>query len=374
MKNLKNSTEVTTMKAWMLDEPGKPLALRDEPVPQPRRGAVLLRMEAVPLLSYTRAYLEGRLPYAFPPGPFSPGTNGVGRIEAVGEGVYGFRKGQRVAVNPYWRADETVGEPEQVLIGLTGISTGSAPMLADFPHGTLRELAEFPASTLVALDGLEAMPSTRLASLGKFSVPFGGLRRGRLTAGETVVVNGASGYFGSAAVLAALALGASRVVALGRRAQALAPLVELGRGRVESVVLTGDSASDVAAIREAAGGGADLAFDMVGRASDADATLAALRSLRRNGRLVLMGSMEVPLPIPYGEMLINNWELIGNFMYTRADYLALVALVASGQLSLDDVDIAAYAFAQLESAIDRAGSAQGLQCTVVSSEGERAWD
>ncbi|MGG1946302.1 zinc-binding dehydrogenase [Trinickia sp. NRRL B-1857] len=362
------------MKAWMLDEPGKPLALCDEPVPEPRRGAVLLRMEAVPLLSYTRAYLEGKLPYAFPPGPFSPGTNGVGRIEAVGEGVFGFRKGQRVAVNPYWRADETVGEPEQVLIGLTGISAGSAPMLADFPHGTLRELAEFPVSTLVALDGLETMSSTRLASLGKFSVPFGGLRRGRLTAGETVVVNGAGGYFGSAAVVAALALGASRVVAAGRRAQALAPLVELGRGRVKSVVLTGDAAGDVAAIREAAGGGADLAFDMVGHASDADATLAALRSLRRNGRLVLMGSMEVPLPIPYGEMLINNWELIGNFMYTRADYLALVALVASGQLSLDSVDIAAYAFAQLESAIDRAGSAQGLQCTVVSSEVERGWD
>lgn len=167
------------MKAWMLDEPGKPLALREVSTPQPRRGAVLLRMEAVPLLSYTRAYLEGRLPYAFPPGPFSPGTNGVGRIVAVGEGVYGFRSGQRVAVNPYWRADETVAEPEQVLIGLTGISTASAPMLGDFPHGTLRELAEFPASTIVALDGLDAIPSSRLAALGKFSVPFGGLRRGR---------------------------------------------------------------------------------------------------------------------------------------------------------------------------------------------------
>jgi alcohol dehydrogenase len=353
----------------MLDEPGYPLTLRDEPAPEPRRGAVLVRMEAVPLLSYTRAYVQGKLPYAFPPGPFSPGTNGVGRIEAVGEGVFGFRPGQRVAVNPYWRADETVSEPEQVLIGLTGISAGGAAMLAQFPHGTLREFAEFPASTIIALDGLDAVPSQLLAALGKFSVPFGGLRRGRLAAGETVVVNGATGYFGSAAVLAALALGASRVVALGRRAQALAPLVDLGRGRVKAVVLTGEGATDVAAIRQAAGGGADLAFDMVGHATDPNATLAALRSLRRNGRLVLMGSMEVALPIPYGEMLLNNWELIGNFMYTRADYLALVALVASGQLSLDAIDIVAYPFAQLEAAIDHAGQAQGLQCTVVTAEG-----
>jgi alcohol dehydrogenase len=361
------------MKAWMLDEPGKPLALRDEPTPQPRRGAVLLRMEAVPLLSYTRAYLEGKLPYAFPPGPFSPGTNGVGRIEAVGEGVFGLRTGQRVVVHPHWVADEAVAVPEQILIGLTGISAGSAAMLADFRHGTLREFAEFPASTVLPLDGLEAIPSARLAALGKFSVPFGGLRRGRLAAGETVIVNGATGYFGSAAVIAALALGASRVVALGRRAEPLAKLAGLGCGRVVPVVLTGDDARDIAAIREAAVGGADLAFDMVGHAREPNATLAALNSLRRNGRLVLMGSMDVELPITYGQMLRNNWEVIGHFMYSSADYLALVSLVRSGQLSLDVVEVTSYPFARLEEAIDRAGAAQGLQCTVVSAEGERAW-
>lgn len=142
---------------------------------------------------------------------------------------------------------------------------------------------------------------------------------------------------------------------------------------MKPVVLTGEGVRDVAAIREAAGGGADLAFDMVGHASDANATLAALRSLRRNGRLVLMGGMQVELPIPYGEMLINNWELIGNFMYTRADYLTLVSLVASGQLSLEGIELTRYPFAELEAAIDRAGAAQGLQCTVVSAEDERAW-
>lgn len=361
------------MKAWMLDEPGKPLVLRDEPEPQPRPGAVLIRMEAVPLLSYTRQYIEGRLPYAFPPGPFSPGTNGVGRVVAAGEGVLALRAGQRVAVHPYWVADEAVREPEQALIGLTGISAGSAPMLAAYPHGTLRELAEFPASCLISLDGLDALPSTRLAALGKFSVPFGGLRRGRIAAGETVIVNGATGYFGSAAVLAALALGAQRVVALGRRAGPLEALMRFGQGRVVPYTLSGDNTRDVAAVREAAQGGADLAFDMVGNAIDADATLVALRSLRRNGRLVLMGSMTVPLPVPYGEMLLNNWELLGHFMFTGADYRALVALVASGQLSLDAIDITTYPFAGLEAAIDHASSTQGLQSTVVSAEGERAW-
>ncbi|WP_434106207.1 zinc-binding dehydrogenase [Paraburkholderia caffeinilytica] len=348
--------------------------LRCATSPNPRRGAVVVRMEAVPLLSYMRTYIEGKLPYSYPPGPFTPGTNGIGRVAAIGEGVVAFRVGQRVAVNPYWLANEAVREPAQVLIGLTGVSADSAPMLAEFPHGTLRELAEFPASTLIALDGLDSLTSERLAVLGKFAVPFGGLRRGRLAAGETVVVNGATGYFGSAAMLAALAMGASRVVALGRHFEPLQALVELGRGRVVPVVLSGDAGQDVEAIRTAAGGGADLAFDMVGNAEDANATLATLRSLRRAGRLVLMGSMLVDLPIPYRQMLQNNWELIGHFMYTPADYLALVALVASRQLPLEAVELKPYPFAALEAAIDEAGRMQGLQCTVACTESAEAWD
>jgi alcohol dehydrogenase len=209
--------------------------------------------------------------------------------------------------------------------------------------------------------------------LGKFAVPFGGLRRGRLSAGETVAVNGASGYFGSAAVIAALALGASKVVALGRRLEPLQALVEQGRGRVVPVVLTGDVAQDTAAIRAASGGGVDLGFDMVGHATDANATLATLRSLRGGGRLVLMGSMQVDLPITYREMLQNNWELIGHFMYTRADYLALISMVASGQIALDAVELKSYPFAELEAAIDAAGRMSGLQCTVVDGNSQHAW-
>ena len=99
------------MKAWMLDEPGKALALREVPQPQPRRNAVLVRMESVPLLSYTRDYVEGKLGYACPPGPFSPGTNGVGRIVAVEEDT-----GVEVAVADV--ADDRRGQAELLDVGL----------------------------------------------------------------------------------------------------------------------------------------------------------------------------------------------------------------------------------------------------------------
>lgn len=79
------------------------------------------------------------------------------------------------------------------------------------------------------------------------------------------------------------------------------------------------------------------------------------------------------LPIPYGEMLLNNWELIGHFMYTRADYLALVSLVASEQIPLDAVELKSYPFAELETAIDAADRMSGLQCTVVDGKSPQAW-
>ena len=87
-----------------------------------------------------------------------------------------------------------------------------------------------------------------------------------------------------------------------------------------------------AALREAAGGGAHLAFDMVGQARDPNATLAALHSLRRGGRLVLMGSMATELPIPYGSVMLNNWEILGQFMYPASAYRRLLDLLRSGML------------------------------------------
>ncbi len=81
------------------------------------------------------------------------------------------------------------------------------------------------------------------------------------------------------------------------------------------VQMTGDFEADVGALKGTFGGGANLVFDMVRNAKSANGTIAAMRSMARGGRLVLMGSMETELPLNYGDLLLNNWEVIGNFMY-----------------------------------------------------------
>jgi alcohol dehydrogenase len=280
------------MKAWRLEGLGGKLTFEDVPVPEVQPGSVLVRIQASPLLSYLKDYVDGRLPfYNPPPGKFTPGTNGVGVIESVGRDVWHLEPGQRVVFSPHFVAAENVTNPAQILIGLTAFGESSAAVQADWRDGSLAEYALAPVTTLTPTEGLGAVDAAQLAVLNRFIVPFGGILRGRLAAGETLVVNGASGAYGSAAVLLGIAMGASRVIAVSRNQPALEAVANAGGVRVVPVRLTGEIATDVVAIRKAAGGPADMAFDMVGQANDARATLTSLHSLRRGGRVVLMGSM-----------------------------------------------------------------------------------
>ena len=240
-------------------------------------------------------------------------------------------------------------------------------MLSNWGGGTLAETVLMPASVLAPLDGLDHLSAERLATFGKFAVPLGGLMRGRLAPGETLLVNGASGYFGSAAVLLGLAMGAERVIAVARSMELLEDVARAGGKRVVPFAMTGDVDADAKALRAAAGGhGAHLAFDQVGQATDASSTLAALTSLRRGGRLVLMGSMSVPLPLTYADVMANDWEVIGNFMYRPAALQTLTALIRSGQLDLGLVRVSTFELRELPAAMEQAAKMRALDWTVVS--------
>jgi alcohol dehydrogenase len=355
------------LKAWRLSALGGKLELRDVAIPVVRPGTVLLHMEAVPILTYLGQYVAGRLPtYRPAEGAFTPGTNGVGSIEATGDDIWSLKPGQRVLLSPHVVSTENVEGPAQVLAGLTAISPDSAPMMDVWRDGTLAEYTLAPASSVTPIpDDLGGLPAQQLAMLGKFVVPLGGLMRSRLTPGETLVVNGATGYFGSAAVLLGLALGAARIAMGGRDQRALEKLKAICGHRTFPVALTGDGAKDIEQFKRATMGGAHVAFDMVGRATDAQATLSALRSLRRGGRLVLMGSMNVPLCISYGEVMLNNWEIIGNFMYPTSAYRRLLDLIRAGALPLDVTKVAAFSLSELPDAIEAAARNRALECTVV---------
>ena len=354
------------MKAWKLRRPGGELMLVDVPVPELRWGSVIVRMQAAPLLTYFEQWVAGQLPYAYPQRTFTPGTNGVGVVDTVGPGVYHFKPGDRVYVDPLLVTNENVAEPAQILTGLTGIGPNSDALLADWADGTYAEYVLAPPGVLTSLEGLEGFAAARLAPLSKFSITLGGLLRGALAPTEALIVNGATGYFGSAAVLLGVALGARVVVALGRDQAGLGRLAELGGARVKTVRLTGDVASDIDAAKQAAGGPLDIGLDIVGRASDPNSTLTALQVLRRGGRLLLMGSMSVKLPIDYAQVLANNWSIIGNFMYQKDAFRRLTALITTGALDVDRVAVTAFPLAELPAAARKVATLSGLQAVVLT--------
>lgn len=353
------------MKAWRLEKAGGRLSLEEVPVPALRPGSALVRLAAAPVLSYMGDVLAGKIAtiYRFPDHAFTPGTNGAGTVEAVGPAVFHLRVGQRVVLNPHFVVDERGVDPAQILIGLTRIGPDSAPVQEEWSDGTFAEYALMPAGALTPSG--DSVAVDRLATLGKFTVPYGGFARIGLEAGETVIVNGATGYFGSAAAILAAAMGAARVVAAGRDAATLATIgAALGR-RGAIAVLTGDAAADAAALREAAGGGAHAAIDLVGRAGDSSSTVATMRALRRGGRLALMGSMTVPLSVGYGELVIGDLTIVGQFMYPKDSLARLIAMAESGVLDLGAVQIRSFPLAELPAAMTHAAGMRGLQATVL---------
>ena len=62
-----------------------------------------------------------------------------------------------------------------------------------------------------------------------------------------------------------------------------------------------------------------------------------LQRLRRRGRLVLMGSMTVDLPLPYTAVMLNNWEILGQFMYPASAYRRLLDLLRCGLLDISAI-------------------------------------
>ena len=163
------------MKAWRLERLGGTLKFEDVPIPEPRPGSVIVKIEASALMSYLKAYVEGRLPiYSPPDGWFTPGGNAVGVVHAVGSEVYHLKPGQRVIVSSHVAADETVAEPAQFLLGITAGGADGKALQADWRDGTLAECVRAPKASVTAIEGLDSIDSLPLALLPRFAVPYGG--------------------------------------------------------------------------------------------------------------------------------------------------------------------------------------------------------
>jgi NADPH2:quinone reductase len=263
------------MKAVVCRRHGPPetLVIEELPSPSPGPGEVVVRMKAASLNFPDVLIIQDKYQLK-PPLPFSPGSELAGVVAKVGEGV-------------------TLAKPGDRVMAVTG-------------YGAFAEEVKVEASRLLAVP--QGMDFTTAAA---FPLTYGtcdhALRdRGRLAPGETLLVLGAAGGVGIAAIEIGKALGA-RVIACASSEEKLAVCRQHGA----------DDTIDYAKqdLRErlkqlTQGKGSDVVLDPVGGPT----TELALRSLAWRGRLLVVGFAAGEIPrIPLNLTLLKGCSIVGVF-------------------------------------------------------------
>lgn len=230
-----------THRALVLSSTSEPPTVKTIPTPHPTPGSAVVSILAANVIPFMRGIYDGTRQYAFPT-PLVIGTAAIGRVAAVGPDSTLLKPGQLVLV------DSTVhsrDDPDDAC--LSGIHEGFTDGSRKLMHGEWRD-STYAEYAKVPLENCAVLDETRLLGMGYsidllvyllvLAVPYGGLRGINLRAGEIVVIAPATGSFGGAAVLVALAMGA-RVIAMGRNVDALREIKATSE-RVEVVPITGD--------------------------------------------------------------------------------------------------------------------------------------
>ncbi len=342
---------------------GEPLRLETIADPKPGAGAVVVRVLATFVSPSMKAILADPGGYPMPPAPFVPGMSVVGEVEAVGKDVQGLSPGMRVYCDPHIASANLTAPPDGAFIGYFGFTPAASAILARWPDGGFAEKAAFPAECLTPLgDAGHGVEPAVLTRLGHIGTGHEALRRGGFEAGRSVLVTGATGLLGVSTVLLALAMGAGRVIAAGRRADVLARLHSLAPRHVRAVTV----ADPVKLTEEARG--ADILVECMGRTQDASALTAAIAALRPGGSAVLVGGGGA-LPLNYGDLLMRDLVVRGSLWFPRRAIADILALIGTGALDLSTIKARRFSLDQANDAIaaaalpERAGGFE--HCAVV---------
>jgi NADPH2:quinone reductase len=256
---------MTSMQITSLEGPAA-LEARPAAVPVPRDDEVLIRVRAAGV-SFPEVLQSRGLYQLAPPLPFIPGSEVAGDVVSAPAGS-GFAPGDRVV------AFTVLGGFAEYAVAKTGLTF---PLPAEL---SFEQAAGFGLNYLTAYFAL--------------------VERGAMRAGESVLVHGAAGGIGTAAIQVARAFGAGRVVAVVSTAEK----GEVASAAGADVVVMADG------FREALGadGRVDLIVDPVG----GDRFTDSLRALGPGGRLLVIGFTSGEIPsVKVNRLLLNNTSVVG---------------------------------------------------------------
>jgi len=357
------------MKAAVLKAFGTPLAIETVPDPVLGTGEVIVDVVASRVLSYMNEVLSGERKYLLAL-PAVPGPGAIGRVREVGPDATRLATGDWVYCDPTVRSRDDAVSPDIALQGLTAGSDGGLRLQKYFHDGAWAERIRVPTENAMRIGALDQADAASWCAMGTCLVPYGGFLAANLQPGETVLVSGATGNFGSAAVAVALAMGAACVVAPGRNERMLDELVRRFGSRVRPVKLGGNEDDDRKRMQQAAPGPIDCVLDIMPPSVSAATVRAALMTVRAYGRVVLMGGVGMAggagLELPYPWIMRNCITILGKWMYPREATIKLTAMVRAGLLRLDNFEITQFDLAEANRAVAHAAANSGpFKMTVI---------
>lgn len=265
------------MRSYRVHEHGAPSTLRidDIPAPTPAAGEMLVQVHAAGINFPDVLVISGEY-QLLPPRPFTPGKDFAGVVLAVGEGVQDYAVGDRIMSQIEW--------------------------------GALAEQAiTTPAQCFSLPDGL-AYTDAAAMGLVYQTAYFALTERGQYQPGETVLVGGAAGGVGLAAVQIAKGLGATVLACVRNELEAVAVresgadhVIDLAQGDLKDSVR-----AQVYAVTD--GRGADVVLDTLG----GDFFAGALRATAWCGRIVVIGFAAGGIPtLKVNYLLLKNIGVCG---------------------------------------------------------------
>ena len=270
------------MHAWLCENPVGVDALtwKEMPTPQPKAGEVLIEIKAASLNFPDLLIVQNK--YQMKPVlPFVPGSEYAGVVQAVGESVTSLKVGQHVAC----------------LSGTGGFGTHTlAPAALCMPLPPGFPFVDAAAFIMTYATGHHAL-----------------VDRGQLKAGETVLVLGAAGGVGTAAIQIAKSMGA-KVIAATSSDDKCALCKTIGADATINYS-TQDLRETAKALTD--GKGPDVIYDPVGGAL----AEPALRSIARRGRYLVIGFAAGPIPaLPWNLPLLKGASIVGVYWGDFAKY------------------------------------------------------